>query len=321
VDTATELSERGWAKPVLLAAPEALRDLCVQHGTRLRGAEVLDPALAQQLDAYAAQLRTRRPELSEEAARTQMKDPLWYAAMMLANGDADYCIAGNLSATASVLRAALRVVGLAEGIKTLSSMFFMMAQDRSHVLAFGDCGVVPVPTSEQLADIAISTAANYQQVTGQVPRVAMLSFSTRGSAKHAAAEHVAAAVALVKQRQPDLLVDGEMQFDAAYVPHVAAQKAPGSPVAGQANVFIFPSLEAGNIAYKVAERLGGYTALGPMLQGLSLPMHDLSRGCSVADMIHVTLLAMKMNPKSQQAASAHTNSHREAGMTANSLSV
>lgn len=322
IDAARELTLRGWGEPVLLANPLALRDHCIQNNIRLHGAQVLDPALAPRLEAYATALHIRRPDLSIEAARAQLLDPLWFGAMMLAQGDVDYCIAGNLSATASVLRAALRVIGLAEGTKTLSSMFFMLSADQSRVLGFGDCGVVPEPTSEQLADIAISGARNFQQVTGQVPRVAMLSFSTHGSARHAAAGHVATAVQLVRQRAPDLLIDGEMQFDAAFMPQVAAQKAPGSPVAGQANVFIFPSLSAGNIAYKVAERLGGYTALGPMIQGLALPMHDLSRGCSVADMIRVTLLAMKMNPRpASPARAADAPRHREAGRSAKALSV
>jgi phosphotransacetylase len=217
--------------------------------------------------------------------------------MMLVSGDTDYCVAGNLSSTASVLRAALKVIGLTEGNHTLSSMFFMLPPDRSHVFGFADCGVVPKPTVAQLADIAISTAGTFFNVTGEQPRVAMLSFSTLGSAKHASAELVAQATALARTRRPDLLIDGELQFDAAFVPAVAARKAPDSPVAGKANVFIFPSLSEGNIAYKIAERLGGYTALGPMIQGLRLPMHDLSRGCSATDILQVSLLAMKMAPK------------------------
>ncbi len=296
IGAAVEIQRRGWGKSILLANPLELRDHCVANSIQVHDAQVIDPVRSSRMEVYIAELRGKRPELSMEDARKQLTDPLWYAAMMLVCGDADYCVAGNLSSTASVLRAALRVVGLADGMKTLSSMFFMISPDGARVLGFGDCGVVPEPTSEQLADIAISTAANFQQVTGQVPRVAMLSFSTRGSAKHAAVDHVVKAVALVKVRAPELLVDGDLQFDAAFMPQVAALKAPNSQVAGQANVFIFPSLSAGNIAYKIAERLGGYTALGPMIQGLRLPMHDLSRGCSVMDMIQVTLLAMKMAP-------------------------
>lgn len=315
IQAAAELQRRGWAKPMLLANPFALRDHCITHGIDMPAVATLDSTCSPLLDSYASTLRAKRPDMSVDEARKQLQDPLWYGAMMLVHGDADYCIAGNLSATAAVLRAALRVIGLAEGTNTLSSMFFMISADQSTVLGFGDCGVVPEPTSEQLADIALNTAENFQRVTEQEPRVAMLSFSTQGSAKHAAAVHVGRAAQLAQARQPQLLLDGEMQFDAAFVPHVAAQKAPGSAVAGQANVFIFPSLAAGNIAYKITERLGGFKALGPMIQGLRLPMHDLSRGCSTADMVDVTLLAMKMNPLPPQRSSLadHPLTHATGG--------
>lgn len=298
IHAAGELKRHGWAEPLLLANPIALRDLCLQAGIDMPKVTLIDPATSPARDHYVTALQHKRPEMSPADARTQLQDPLWFAAMMLVQGDADYGIAGNLSATASVLRAGLRVIGLTEGCKTLSSMFFMLSPDKSTVLGFGDCGVVPEPNAAQLADIALQTAENYHRVTGLEPRVAMLSFSTHGSAKHASAQLVAQAAKLAKERQPTLLLDGELQFDAAFVPQVAAQKAPGSSVAGQANVFIFPTLAAGNIAYKMAERMGGYTALGPMIQGLKLPLHDLSRGCSAQDMLEVTLLAMKMNPMS-----------------------
>lgn len=301
IDAACHLSRCGWARPTLLTNPMSLRDHCLVNGIGFPALRVIDPVNSPKLDQYTARLHERRPDMSEERARAKLADPLWYAAMMLVSGDTDYCIAGNLSSTASVLRVALRVIGLSEGNSTLSSMFFMLPPDRSHVFGFGDCGVVPKPTVEQLADIAISTAETFSQVTGEQARVAMLSFSTLGSAKHASAELVAQATALAKTRRPDLLIDGELQFDAAFVPAVAARKAPDSPVAGKANVFIFPSLSEGNIAYKIAERLGGYTALGPMIQGLRLPMHDLSRGCSATDILQVSLLAMKMAPKLESA--------------------
>lgn len=296
VEAACHLSRQGWAKPVLLASPMAMRNHCMAKGIGFPALRLIDPAHSPWMESFVTRLRELRAEMSEEDARARLLDPLWFSAMMLVCGHVDYCIAGNLSSTASVLRAGLRVIGLADGTKTLSSMFFMLPPDRTHVFGFGDCGVVPKPTVEQLADIAITTADTFHQVTGEEPRVAMLSFSTLGSAKHASAEFVAQATALARTRRPDLLIDGELQFDAAFVPAVAAQKAPDSLVAGKANVFIFPSLSEGNIAYKIAERLGGYTALGPMIQGLRLPMHDLSRGCSAADITQVTLLAMKMAP-------------------------
>ena len=296
IEAAGILNHCSWARPTLLANPMTLRDHCLKHSIGYPALRVIDPVSSPKIDAYATSLAGRRPELDDQGARDKLADPLWFAAMMLVCGDADYCIAGNLSSTASVLRAALKVIGLSEGNHTLSSMFFMLPPDHSHVFGFADCGVVPKPTVEQLADIAISTAATFANVTGEIPRVAMLSFSTLGSAKHASAELVAQATALARTRQPGLLIDGELQFDAAFLPAVAARKAPDSPVAGKAHVFIFTSLSEGNIAYKIAERLGGYTALGPMIQGLQRPMHDLSRGCSASDIVQVSLLAMKMAP-------------------------
>jgi phosphotransacetylase len=229
-----------------------------------------------------------------------MADPLWFGASLVEHGIASHCIAGNLSTTSAVLRAGLRVLGLAEGNKTVSSIMFMLPpgnkDGEGRVLGFGDCGVVPQPTVEQLADIAIGAAENFRNVTGETPRVAMLSFSSHGSARHPEAEAVRAAAELVRARRPDLIVDGELQFDAACVPAVAGRKVPDSPLSGQANVFIFPSLAAGNIGYKIAQRMGGYSAIGPMIQGLRRPMHDLSRGCSMEDMVEVSLVAMKMAP-------------------------
>jgi phosphotransacetylase len=172
---------------------------------------------------------------------------------------------------------------------------------------------VPEPTVEQLADIAISTAESFRNVTGETPRVAMLSFSSHGSAKHPAAQAVRAATEQVRERRPDLIVDGELQFDAACVPSVAAQKVPDSPLSGDANVFIFPSLAAGNIGYKIAQRMGGYSALGPMIQGLKRPMHDLSRGCSMEDMVQVSLVAMKMAPSGAARDGAEATDCRRAG--------
>lgn len=306
IRAAQQLARQGWARPVLLANPFELRRVCKQRNIVLGDVPVIDPQYSASLEDYVAKYCAHRPGTLPEDASAQMRDPLWFGAMMLAQGDTDLCIGGNLSATASVLRAGIRVVGLAPGNKTVSSIMFMIAPDGNRVLGFADCGVVPAPTPEQLADIALAAADNYQAVTGNVPRVAMLSFSTKGSAKHADVDAMRQATELARGRRPDLLLDGELQFDAAIVPAVAALKAPDSPLKGDANVFVFPSLSAGNIGYKIAQRLGNFHVMGPMIQGLRLPMHDLSRGCSMEDMVQTTVLAMKMAGLTEAPAAAGT---------------
>lgn len=294
---AQDLVRRGWAQPVLLASHEAAQACASSHGLgTLAGVTCVDPADSAHHARWSEALRQVRPQASDDERLAMVRQPLYAAALMLNTGEADYCIAGNVSSTADVLRAGLRAVGLAKGNKTLSSVFFMLSPQADRVFAFGDCGVVPDPNAEQLADIAICAADNYRNVTGEAPHIALLSFSTRDSAKHPSIDVVKQALGLVRQRRPDLDVDGEMQFDAALVEDIGQRKARGSSVAGKANVFIFPNLAAGNIGYKMAERLGGYTALGPMIQGLARPLHDLSRGCSAEDMVQATVLAMVMNP-------------------------
>lgn len=294
IQAAVYIQQQELGYPWLLANPEALRELCSQHNLPFKELNIIDPSASEWLPEFTAYMAKRMPDKPIEEIKKSIKDPLWFGAAMLATGKSDYCIAGNLSSTSSVLRAGLRVLGLAPNNKTLSSIMLMISPDGEQLLGFADCGVVPQPTGAQLADIAISTANSFEAITEQKAQVAMLSFSTKGSAKHEAVTNVQLATQMVRERAPELAVDGELQFDAAMVASVAQQKAPDSPVAGKANVLIFPSLEAGNIGYKIAQRLGGYEAIGPLIQGLNGAMHDLSRGCSWQDMVQVAMLAIKM---------------------------
>jgi len=230
--------------------------------------------------------------MTPEKAAENMKRDLFFGAMMLRNGLVDGMVAGSFASTGDVLRSGLQCVGLAEGIATVSSFFLMIFPERN--LCFADCAVVPDPTPEQLADIAESTSDNYYRLTGIKPKTAMLSFSTKGSAVHPLADKVINALGILKNKRPDIESDGEMQFDAAVVESIGQRKAPGSSVAGKANVLVFPDLNAGNIGYKIAERLGGAEAVGPIIQGLRKPLFDLSRGCSVNDIVNTSAICALM---------------------------
>ncbi|MGJ8626203.1 MAG: phosphate acetyltransferase [Sulfitobacter sp.] len=238
--------------------------------------------------------------VSEEVANTQAHSPLVFAAMMVRNGHADGTVGGAVATTSETVRAALQIIGKAKDAALVSS-FFLMALPENHpsdrtAMVFGDCGLVIDPSAEELAAIAVASAASCQQLLGDTPRVALLSFSTKGSARHAAVSKVSEAVEILHANHPDLAADGELQFDAAFVPEVGASKAPGSTVAGHANIMIFPNLDAGNIGYKIAQRIGGADAIGPVLQGLTKPANDLSRGCTAQDvtnMIAVTTLQVR----------------------------
>ena len=288
LESASLLHQQNLAIPVVLARRDC------PNRDALGGLEVIECDDSQLVDACAQQLFENRQHkgLSLEAAIEAVRDPLLYAALLVKIGAVDGAVAGSVASTSSVIRAALHGVGMAEGCKTVSSFFLMQFPERA--VTFSDCGVVPNPDARQLAEIAISAAESHRILTGQIPRVALLSFSTLGSAEHDEVDKVRQALGLVKQWQPGLMVDGEMQFDSAWVPEVAARKAPSSPVAGQANVFIFPDLNSGNIAYKIAERLGGAQALGPLIQGLQRPFMDLSRGCQVQDIVDVAVIASNL---------------------------
>lgn len=294
---AVALARLGFVRPVVLGEPMAVQALAGGLGLALDGVEVLDPEAPGPLDRLAAAQARRRPDTAEAVARRMARKPLFHAGMMLAEGEADAMVAGATCTTARVLEAAMLTIGLADGVGTASSCFLMSVPaspgGSARTLVFADCAVNVQPDAEALADIGIASAESLRVLVGEEPAVAFLSFSTHGSARHAAAERIRAAAGIARQRRPDLAIDGELQVDAALSPRAAALKLgdPG-PVAGRANVLVFPDLDAANIGYKLVQYLAGAEAHGPLLQGFARPVADLSRGASVRDIVQTALLTL-----------------------------
>jgi phosphate acetyltransferase len=296
---AQSIVEQGLAKIVLLGNPEKLRAVAAEKGVHLADVEIVDPACSPKLASYVEKLVVLRKSkgLTPEAARELLcaPDQLYFAGMMVREGDADGEVAGASNTTGDVLRAAFQTVGPVPGIKTVSSFFLMSTKTPSFgeegVVLFADCAVNPNPDAQALAEIAIATARNCKAFLDVPARVAMLSFSSKGSGgSHPDAEKVEKALEIVRALDPDLCIDGGLQADAAIIPSVADKKAPGSSVAGRANVLVFPTLDAANISYKLVERMAGAKAIGPVIQGLAKPVNDLSRGCSIQDIVDVTAI-------------------------------
>ncbi len=298
LQAANQLIKDGVAEIILIGNPQEIHSLAKQFELpNIEKAVIIDPKNHDKKQTYIdllVELRKTKGMTPEKAAAF-VEDPLYLACLMIKNGDADGEIAGAQNTTGDVLRPALQIIKTSPGVSVVSGAFLMFTQTPQYgengTLVFADCAVMPNPTAEELASIAVASAETARSIVGVEPRVAMLSFSTKGSAQHEMVDKVAQATELAKKIAPELCIDGELQADAALVASVGEQKAPGSTVAGKANVLVFPTLEAGNIGYKLAQRLGNAEAVGPILQGMAAPVNDLSRGCSVDDIYKMVAIA------------------------------
>ena len=293
----SQILKEGLAQVILVGNQEAIMHSAKAYEVSLSGVKIVDPYNFERLNDYInklVELRSKKGMTPEEAKKLLQTDPNFFGAMLVKMGDADGMVSGSASPTANVLRAAIQVIGTQPGVKTVSSVFIMeLSQFKDlfgSILVFGDCSVIPVPTSEQLADIATSAAETAVRIAGINPRVALMTFSTKGSAKHECVDRIIEAGRILRERKVQFRFDDELQADAALVKSVGEIKAPLSDVSGNANVLIFPTLSAGNIGYKLVQRLAGANAYGPIIQGLNAPVNDLSRGCSVEDIVVLTAI-------------------------------
>lgn len=294
---ANQIIEEGLAKIIIIGNPDTINNYAKENQLHsISDAEIIDPKQHSKKQHYTEMLYEIRKSkgLSMEDAGKLVEDPLYLAVLMIKNGDADGEVAGADNATGDVLRPAFQIVKTLPGISVVSGAFIMILKDKEFgedgILVFADCAVHPDPTAKELAEIAVASGRTTKAIVGFDPKVAMLSFSTKGSAKHPMVDKVVEATKIAKEMAPDLMIEGELQADAAIIESIGQKKAPGSPIAGKANVLIFPTLETGNIAYKLVQRLAHAEAIGPVLQGMAAPINDLSRGCSVSDIVNLVAI-------------------------------
>lgn len=296
LEGASKVLKEGFAKIILIGNEEEVRKRANENSIDLTGAIIINPKTSEKYEEYVNQFYELRKAkgMTLEKAREILLEPIYFGMMMVKQGDSDGLVSGACHSTANTLRPALQILKTAPGTKLVSAFFAMVVPNCEHgengVFIFGDSGLVENPTAEELSEIAISSSKSFHQLTGKEPKVAMLSYSTYGSAHSELTEKVIEATKLLREKEPELICDGELQLDAAIVPEIAASKAPGSPVAGKANTLIFPNLDAGNIGYKLVQRLAKAEAYGPLCQGIAKPVNDLSRGCNSDDIAGVVAI-------------------------------